>query len=395
MIRKLTIENFFSIKEEVVLDLSVAKNATDPDGRFAQPIPSNPARFPKAIVLFGANASGKTNVLRGIAFLAEFVRNSATWSPGTTIPYMPFDRAMPDARNTRFIIELDAALFSEENNRRKIYLYELEIDPLRKIVVSEKLKYFPEKKSRWLFQRHGSEIESGNDFNLPKRDPVRKKVRDNASVISTLAQFNHPFATAIHSGLTAIRSNVGLPGKMQFDEGAVTKYYLGDSEAFAALKRYINKFDFGITDIDIQPRTDGQTPRFFHAGLSAPVDYLFESQGTQNFYKSFPYLDWALRHGGIALMDELDSDIHPLLLPEIVRLFQSKQSNPHDAQLIMICHNPILLENLVKEEIFFTEKDDQGRTRTFGLKDIQAVRRDTNIYAKYLAGAFGGIPRLG
>ena len=56
MLRKLTIRNFFSIKEEVVLDLSVAKNATDPDRRFAQPIPSSAARFPKAVVLFGANA---------------------------------------------------------------------------------------------------------------------------------------------------------------------------------------------------------------------------------------------------------------------------------------------------------------------------------------------------
>lgn len=393
MLRKLTIQNFFSVKEEVVLDLSVAKNATDPDRRFAQPIPSSAARFPKAVVLFGANASGKTNVLRAVAFLADFVRNSATWPPEMGMPYLPFDRAAPDSPNTRFTVEFDAAFFNEDAPR-KIYVYELEIDSLRQAVVTEKLRYFPERKSRWLFQRSNGEIEAGRDFDLPKRDPVRKKVRKNTSVISTLAQFNHRFAMAIRTGL-GVATNVGLPGKMEFNEPAVTKLYRADNEAFAALKRYVNKFDFGITDIDIQPRTDGETPRFYHSGLSSPIDYPFESQGTQNFYKSFLPLALTLRHGGVAVMDELDSDIHPLLLPEIVRLFQSPESNRFDAQLIMSCHDPILLESLNKEEIFFTEKDDHGRTRAYGLKDIQLVRRDTNIYAKYLAGAFGAVPRLG
>ncbi|MBM3564998.1 MAG: abortive infection protein [Alphaproteobacteria bacterium] len=393
MLRKLTIENFFSIKKEVVLNFVVAQNATDPDGRFARPIPTSSSRFPKAIVLFGANASGKTNVLRSVAFLADFVRNSSTWPPENAIPYLPFDHATPDSPNTRFTVEFDAAFFREDESR-KIYIYELEINSLRQVVVAEKLRYFPERKGRWLFQRSNDEIEAGKDFDLPKRDPVRKKVRKNTSIISTLAQFNHHFALAIRAGL-GVATNVGLPGKINFNETAVTKLYRADNEAFVALKRYVNKFDFGITDIDIRPRTDGETPRFYHSGLSTPVDYVFESQGTQNFYKSFLPLALTLRHGGVAVMDELDSDIHPLLLPEIVRLFQSPESNRFDAQLIMSCHNPILFEILNKEEIFFTEKDDKGQTHAYGLKDIQAVRRDTNIYAKYLAGAFGAVPRIG
>ena len=60
----------------------------------------------------------------------------------------------------------------------------------------------------------------------------------------------------------------------------------------------------------------------------------------------------------------------------------------------MTCHNATILEALIKEEVYFTEKNDLGKTKVYGLKDIQGVRRDTNIYAKYLAGVFGGIPRV-
>ena len=124
------------------------------------------------------------------------------------------------------------------------------------------------------------------------------------------------------------------------------------------------------------------------------MDFAFESGGTQTFYNLFPTIAEVLNEGGVAILDELDSDIHPLLLPEIIRMFQDVKSNPHDGQLIMSCHNAALFEYLEKEEIYFTEKDGEGQTTVYGLKDVQGVRRDTNIYAKYLMGAFGAVPRV-
>ncbi|MEE8394136.1 MAG: AAA family ATPase, partial [Rhodospirillales bacterium] len=99
--------------------------------------------------------------------------------------------------------------------------------------------------------------------------------------------------------------------------------------------------------------------------------------------------------GGVAVLDELDSDIHPLLLPELIRMFQDEETNPLDAQLIFSCHNATLFEYLEKEEVYFTEKKADGSTEIYGLKDVKGIRRDTNIYAKYLMGAFGAVPQIG
>ena len=107
------------------------------------------------------------------------------------------------------------------------------------------------------------------------------------------------------------------------------------------------------------------------------------------------YLNFVLAYGGVAVLDEFDNDIHPLLLPELVEKFLSPDENPNNAQLIMSCHSPILFETLEKDEIFFTEKDNDGRTHVFGASEIKGVRRDTNLYEKYLSGALGGVPRVG
>lgn len=120
----------------------------------------------------------------------------------------------------------------------------------------------------------------------------------------------------------------------------------------------------------------------------------FESQGTRNFFTLYPAIWNVLSLGGIAVLDELDNDIHPMMLVEIIQKFQSESTNPFNAQLIMSCHDATLLQHLVKEEVYLTEKKFSGRTVVYGAKNIQRVRRDTNLYAKYLSGALGAIPRM-
>ena len=111
-------------------------------------------------------------------------------------------------------------------------------------------------------------------------------------------------------------------------------------------------------------------------------------------YNLFPTLYYALQRGGISVIDELDNAIHSLMVPEIVALFLDSERNPHHAQLIAVCHNPSKLQILEKEEVYFAEKAADGATSIYGLKDIKGVKRESNIYTNYLAGAFGGIPRV-
>jgi uncharacterized protein len=120
-----------------------------------------------------------------------------------------------------------------------------------------------------------------------------------------------------------------------------------------------------------------------------------ESHGTRTFIRIFPLLVRALETGGIAVIDELDQSIHPIILPEIARWFYDTDRNPHNAQLWMTCHNASLFEGLIKEEVLFCEKDGDGRTAVYSLRDIQAVRRTDNFYRKYLDGVYGALPHIG
>jgi hypothetical protein len=145
----------------------------------------------------------------------------------------------------------------------------------------------------------------------------------------------------------------------------------------------------------VQPGANGPIALFEHRGLATPLPVHLESHGTRLFVRIYPLLYQALETGGVAVVDELDLAIHPLVLPEMLRWFHDSERNPYDAQLWMTCNNASLLEDLVKEEILFCEKDDLGRTTVYGLRDVQAVRRSDNYYRKYLGGVYGAVPHLG
>ncbi len=392
MLRKLTLENFFSVRDAQALDLRIAKNATDPDGRFAKPVVGSEGRFPKVVVLFGANASGKTNILRALAFLQNFAAHSADSPRDSLIPFLHFDADECLDAPTHLSVEFDAELFPDTG--RQVFQYELELAPDFMRVNREALYFSPRGRKRRLFVRTNNEIDAGSDFNLKKNDPIRQKIRSNASAISMLAKFNHPFSVAVYEGVKSVGSNVTISGKHPISSEWATNYYRQVDECFRDFNKDVQKFDFGIESVQMETKGNGIEARFTHSGLDNSVSLVFESQGTVNLFRLYPLIWYALRSGSVVVLDELDNDIHPLFLPEIVRLFQDPDSNPFDAQLVMSCHNATMLESLCKEEVYFTEKDPLGRTRVYGLKEIRHVRRDANLYAKYLSGAFGATPRV-
>ena len=157
----------------------------------------------------------------------------------------------------------------------------------------------------------------------------------------------------------------------------------------------LSRIDVGVEGLRFQDSPNGPFLQFKHAGLQVEMPWLYESHGTRAFIKMFPFLVQALDNGGVVAIDEMDSAIHPVVLPELVRWFyDAGNRNKHDAQLWLTCHSASLLDDLHKEEIVVCEKDRQGRTRVYSLMDVK-VRRDENHYRKYLSGAYGGVPNLG
>jgi predicted ATPase len=175
----------------------------------------------------------------------------------------------------------------------------------------------------------------------------------------------------------------------------MARYYARYPEYLNLLNRDIDRIGFGVREMRLQPSPNGPIALFEHEGLIEPLPARLESYGTLQFVKIFPLIAKALETGNLAIVDELDIAIHPLVLPEIIRWFHDPVRNPRNAQLWMTCQNASLLEDLVKEEVLFCEKDSRGRTSVYGLADVQMVRRTDNYYKKYLGGVYGAVPHLG
>ena len=393
MLRKFRVRNFLSFREWQTLDLTVAANAPDLPGRFVRPAPGAKDRFPTFVAIFGANASGKTNILRAFAFLANFMRSSQAAPGNAPLPMVQFYGEGQGEEPTEFEMEFDGKFSGPE--RRDVFRYRLVVSHDQECVLEEDLVYFPLGRPKRLFSRRGQEFRFGGDYHIRRNDPTIPKIRPNSSVISMLAQFNHSVSIDICRNLSFLYTNVeDVFGNRETAAPSAVDHYFGSKELRDGFLEFSRRFDIGIERVEIAVTNGGMEPLFFHRGVHRPISRAAESHGTNLVYNLFPTLFYALERGGVAVIDELDNAIHSLLVPEIVDLFVDPDRNPHRAQLIAVCHNPSVLQHLEKEEIYFTEKSAEGETSIYGLKDVRGVRRESNIYANYLAGAFGGVPKI-
>jgi len=403
MIRRLEIENFYSIRETQVVDLTINAGVPEERGRFGRLQDGSGIRVPKAVAFFGANASGKSNVLKALAFLRWFLIESFETPPDGPLPILRFadGNSLPTKIRVHFDWFADLGNPSpSDSSSFAQYIYEVSVGGAAGLpygVFSEELRLQPPSgKSRRIFMRNEDGIvESGSSFSLKGLNHILAKLRPNVSVTATIAQFAQHTPTNVLLGWARrISSNI-LFEVITLDHEMVFRYYAERPLLVDALNKQLARVDLGITGMSILNTPRGPLCQFQHSGLQVPLLFPFESEGTRQFIRIFPILWEVLQLGGISLVDELDSAVHPMLLPEILRWFYDPAINIHQAQLWISGHSASLLEELQKEEIFFTEKDGQGHTRIFGLKDIEGVRRVDNFYQKYLGGVYGAVPRIG
>ncbi|HEX9837229.1 MAG TPA: ATP-binding protein [Alphaproteobacteria bacterium] len=404
MLFRLEIENFYSIRDRQVLDLRVSDKSRKLPERFTPIHPGSHERVPKVMATFGANAAGKTNLLRAVAFLAWFVRDSFQLQPEAGIPIIPFQDAEWSGRPTRIAASVGGRtdLEGQDELSATYGTYEYELIVAHRTggpsyVAAESLRHRMDGKGKSvrLFQRTArGDILDGPNFPLAHYRSIVGKVRSNASLISTLAQFDFAPAVALRNASRTVVTNLFVVQQNLSDEQLIGML-AGNPSLLESLNREIPRIDLGVRNLRVE--SDGLRPiaKFEHEGLSTPIVWALESHGTQSFVRSFPLIASALRTGGLALIDELDASLHPLMLSEIAQWFYDTSRNPLNARLWLTCQNPAFLEQLEKEEVIFCEKDRHGRTRVYGLQDIKNVRRIDNYYRKYLSGAYGAVPIFG
>lgn len=397
MLTLFELENFYSVYGRQTLSLTAARNAPDGLGVLRPTFQGSTDRASVVAAIFGPNASGKTNILRGLSFVIHFLRGAAVWEKGKRAPLLAFESKSARSKPIRFRCE--ATGFLREGQAPCKYSYELVIKVLDhgSFVEREAICHYPNGRRRRLLERTRQSFWVSPDFDLKTDDQRLGFVTEGSSAISTLAKFNHQPSILLVRALETVQTNVGFIGQntgpMSFP--VATNYYVSNPKVLQALRDKIRVMDLGIEDVSVELSSKEPIVRFHHVGLDSPINYFFESDGTKSFFGMFPALNYVLEAGGLAIIDEFDRDIHPLLLPEIIRWFEDRRTNPRDAQLIFTCHNASLLEHLQKEEVFFTEKNAKGHTRLYALKEIQGVRRDISLYKKYIGGSLGAVPRLG
>jgi uncharacterized protein len=397
VIHRFTVENFYSIREEQVVDLAVPRT-TPAMPRFREASSRSDVRLPTVVALFGANASGKTNLLRAISTAISFAVDSFNGLlPDASISiFQPFRSKTWWQRPTRIVVEFDAAWPIDRGP--KLFRYELVIvhgpRPGER-VGREILSIRDGRRFRALFRREESEIRCAPDLGIRAGDERLRAVRRNASVIATLAALNHPLFLRIWDDIQRTQRNIRGLSLVRYDAQQALQYLDADSEARAEFVRELRRLDLGLIDFDVQSGPEGPVVTFIHNGLDAPVMLGEESEGTRHFMAIFPALFFALISGRVALLDEFDVGLHPLLMPEIMHWFQDPLRNPNRAQLFMVVHNPAVMDYLEKEEVLLVEKGPDGASTVTPLRDFQGLRREPSLARKYLGGVFGAVPNVG
>lgn len=400
MIHSYRFRNFFSFAEETEVSFALKRQAPDSDLVFES---ESGARLSKLMAVIGANASGKTNILKPLAFLRWFVAYSFV-SPEDELPIRT--HFFVEDRNSEFEIE-----FEIEDQR---YRYTLVVNPQR--VVHESLHLKTSKYFSYIFRRDLYETDSETDSiyeisqqNFGFSSAEAEKVRPNASLLATAAQYNVPLANSLVSFFKGFRSNIIEIGRIHRrveDMFPIVEFYHERPALWAQMSGILENLDLGLSEIIIESHNflekdsgnekQRRIPYGIHrkGKLEKKLPIWFESSGTQAAFFLMHLILPALEHGGLVIVDELEEDLHPHMVVAILELFVDPEHNPHNAQMIFTSHVHEVLDVLQKDQILFVEKSPDGFSEAWRLGDMKGIRRDDNLYAKYRAGAYGAVPDL-
>ena len=342
----------------------------------------------------GPNGSGKTTLLRALAYVAQHVAGLAAGTSKSTLRGFPFLSDASLNEPIGFCVELTASWLKDSP---EYFRYELSVFGSQ--IVHEALFHCPKNRLRRLFERGplGTSIHVSQEFGITSRDDRLKAVREDASVIATLALLNLPVARRITDDVRSflVASNLHEYGDWGLSTDTVVELLEADPDMRTWVDREIQRSDLAIRDVVVNHHAGGKQVDFNHHGLDKAVPLSFESAGTNRLFHLLPQIYLALKSGTPVAIDEIDGDLHVDIVREIVHWFQSQKTNPYNAQLFVTSHNVGLLDDLEKEELFIVEKGGDGGTRVHAAQDVRGLRRETRLYPKYRAGVLGGLPKIG
>jgi hypothetical protein len=415
MLMRFGVSNYRSILEYQELSL-VASALKDPGADLISNADIREHLLP-SVLIYGANASGKSNVLAAISFMRAAVLNShKSQSPNSKIPRHPF-LLRPGCREKPTRLDCD---FIVDGVR-----YNFGFTASDEAFEEEWLFAFPGgNRRKWYYRKRGEKISFGKHFK-GKNHSIAALTRPNVLFLSSAAQNAHEQATHVFNyfekswrlivspALDMARLAEDLSGGVEeriitflrHADTGIKSARVNESAAPEELARLLERFkdvaDAEFPNFKVNPAKAKSELSLAHYGGEHGSEEVFldislESRGTLRLLKLLQPVLHALDTGGLVLVDEIDSSIHALLSRKILNLFSAKDANKHGAQIIATTHDTTLLcaDFLRRDQIWFTEKDRTGTTHLFPLTDIK-TRNTDNFEKGYLQGRFGAVPFLG
>ena len=378
MIISLTIRNYRSIRDEQTLNLSV-ENLTDVhSGNFIFADAKGKTAVLRSAGLWGANASGKSNVLLAMKELVEVATVSHGYELDQPLAaYYPF---LLDDVHAQGPVSLELEFIGRDGLR---YIYHLEYDA--KTIVHETLVYYPSAKPARLFERVGQKFVFGTRLAGFRQIPCR----ENQSYLGVAAQHQQS-SEQIKDVYRFLRDDIHI---VPAGYGPVNNELLKTPAYRRTLAGMLAYADTGITDVGVN---DASQPVFYHENARRGFELADESAGTRRLYEVAPMLIYGLARPGVWIVDELDCQLHPRVAELIVMLFHDSRANVANAQLVFATHNTSLMNSDIfrRDQVWFTEKREDGSTELVCLDEYGEVRGDTNFEKWYRQGRFEAIPEV-
>lgn len=406
MLLSLKVENFLSFKDVVQLDL-IPSSIKELEENVAISSYNN-SRVLKSAVVYGANSSGKSNLLNALIFIKRFVMNSSKNTVDEGIGVQSFllssrTESRPSCFEINFVIDAIK------------YRYSFTVD--RHYVHKESLYFTKVNKEYLCFERNGDNYTIDPKFT--EAINLSDKTRPNALFLSVIAQFNGKISSSILQWFNGIKyiSDTNKPTLQNY-----TAKLLDVDKYNRLIVKFLNHINLGFSDIKVEKINtevydivreilgEGKntniikTEHIKYDENGLPIGSVFfnlnknESLGSQKLFAISGLIIESLATGKLLIIDELDARLHPSLTLSVVKLFNSSENNPKNAQLIFATHNTHILSNKYfrRDQVLLAAKDKFGSTSINSLNNLpdKKVRIDESYEKNYLAGDYGAIPEL-
>jgi AAA15 family ATPase/GTPase len=397
-----TVENFRSFLGEASLSMIAT---SDKEHREFNVINTKHDDLLKNVLIYGANASGKSNLIHALHYMKKMVSSSIDVQTEHIKTYRPFT-FREDAKELPTKFEISFADYSvidylaDSVGIPVVYDYGFEILGGK---ISREYLYKKAQRRTLVFERTAPEYDSItlSTADMSDVESLKKNVRSDVLFLSWAAYVNNALAIKIVDWVTSKLLIFGLPDqRIEF------------SKTVSALaKDFVRKSDNDILEMRWQPGSVSDakpqsTKELFSTHsiydkdwvVTQAIDVPFEeysSEGTKRMFELSDAFGMTLTESSVIVIDELDLHLHPALVRHLIALINSVEHNPKNAQLICTTHDVMLLdEDIRRDQVWFVDKDKRGVSSLYALSDFKDVRKNSDILKRYLLGVYGAVPNL-